>query len=587
MAPPKWDLDQFGLGSSEDILSSLNGMPARAEGFAKARAKGIVRLGPKGIRRLIEDRDALELEFEGAWLYGRLDANARTNDPVAGKLNNAANDSMAGVSQAYAPLDIALAKRVLAMPDLIQSKELARYRHYLERVHRGASHLLSEKEERLILEKDKTGMTEWSQLQRSWLSTRKFPVNIDGNEKLLSFGEVYGMLFGPRRDLRKQAAEVVSKRLQENEIVWSHALRSICADHFHTCELRGYSSPLDASYVYYDVTADSVRSMMGVIGKNLELNAGWLEKKTKLLGVDRMCSWDISALIPTKEEHDYEWEEAVRIVDSAYSQFDGQLGNWVREMFSSNRLDAEVREGKAAGAFSQDWLGGKSAFILMSHNRTLKDVYTLAHELGHSIHTYLYSRVQAPVNCRISYCIAECGSTFGELLLTDQLLAAAKSDEERRMVLAEVLTSFNNVVFQTTGRYRLETSLYDAVREGKYLDGEAISALWVEARDYVNGDAVEWLPESKWDWARVPHYFFSDTRYYNYPYAFAQLFTFALYRTYKEEGRGFVPKFKAMLAAGSSRSPEGLASDFGFDLGSEAFWEKGMEQAREFLAMLR
>jgi len=95
------------------------------------------------------------------------------------------------------------------------------------------------------------------------------------------------------------------------------------------------------------------------------------------------------------------------------------------------------------------------------------------------------------------------------------------------------------------------------------------------------------LPESKWDWARVPHYFFSDTRYYNYPYAFAQLFTFALYRTYKEEGRGFVPKFKAMLAAGSSRSPEGLASDFGFDLGSEAFWEKGMEQAREFLAMLR
>ncbi|HVO78208.1 MAG TPA: M3 family metallopeptidase, partial [Methanomassiliicoccales archaeon] len=229
------------------------------------------------------------------------------------------------------------------------------------------------------------------------------------------------------------------------------------------------------------------------------------------------------------------------------------------------------------------WIKGKSAFILQSYNGNLDDVNTLAHELGHSIHTHLYARAQPPSNCRISYCVAECASTFGELLLTEKLLKSASSVDEKRLVLGKVLDAFDISVFLTATRFRLESNLYKAVADGTYLDGEQISKLWAEARQWMFADTVDWAPETRWEWARVPHFFFADIRYYNYPYAFAQLFTFALYRLYKEEGREFVPRFKGLLAAGSSRSAEELASDFGFDLGEEAFWQKGMDQDREFL----
>jgi len=584
--PPQWDLEQIGLGGKEAILSSLKGMPARADEFARSYRGKIARLEPEGLSKFVESRDEMFLEFEGTWLYCRLAASARTTDSEAGALNNASTEAATAVSQALAPLEIELGKRLLAKPELVTSRKLATYRHYLEKVARSAPHLLSEKEEQLILEKDKSGIVEWQQLQRSWLTTRKFPMTIDGKEVSLSFGEIYGRLRDPVRDVRQQAAQVVAAELGKNEIVWSHALRAICTDHLNTCERRGYSSPEEASYAAHDVKATSIEALMRSIEKNRSLNNDWMRTKAKLLGLPRLASYDVYAPPPSKATRKYTWDEAREMVTSAYAEFDEQMGEWVKGMFDSRHIDAEVRVGKYNGAFSDDWIKGKSAFILQSYNGSLEDINTLAHELGHAVHTHFYSRAQVPTNCRITPCVAECASTFGELLLTEKLLKAASSAEDRRPVLGKVLDAFDISVFLTATRFRLESDLYKAVDEGTYLDGEQISKLWVDARRSIFQDTVEWAPETKWEWARVPHFFFADVRYYNYPYAFAQLFTFALYRIYKEEGRDFVPRFKGLLSAGSSRSAEELASDFGFDLGEEAFWQKGMDQDREFLDMI-
>jgi oligoendopeptidase F len=329
-----------------------------------------------------------------------------------------------------------------------------------------------------------------------------------------------------------------------------------------------------------------VTALMKAIEWNKELNNDWMRKKAELMGLPKLSSYDVYAPIPSKAVRKYTWDEAREIVTTAYSEFDEQMGDWAKGMFDSRHIDAEVRAGKYNGAFSDDWIKGKSAFILQSYNGALDDVNTLAHELGHAIHSHLYSRAQVPSNCRITPCVAECASTFGELLLTEKLLKAASSNDERNVVLTKVLDAFDISVFLTATRFRLESSLYEAIGEGKYLDGEAISNLWTNARASIFGDTVDWPPETRWEWARVPHFFFSDIRYYNYPYAFAQLFTFALYRLFKEEGREFVPRFKALLAAGSSRSAEELASDFDFDLSEEAFWQKGIDQDREFLKMI-
>jgi oligoendopeptidase F len=128
--------------------------------------------------------------------------------------------------------------------------------------------------------------------------------------------------------------------------------------------------------------------------------------------------------------------------------------------------------------------------------------------------------------------------------------------------------------------------MYKAIKRGQFLDSETLGDLWTSARSRVFADEVEWLPEMRYDWTRPVHYYMANYRFYNYPYIFAQLFVFSLYRIYKEQGKGFVPKLRRLLEAGSSRSPADLAKDLGFDIATEEFWEKGMRQAEEFLGML-
>jgi oligoendopeptidase F len=128
--------------------------------------------------------------------------------------------------------------------------------------------------------------------------------------------------------------------------------------------------------------------------------------------------------------------------------------------------------------------------------------------------------------------------------------------------------------------------MYAAFERGEYLDGETISKYWVKGRDQMFGDAVEWLPESKWEWTFKGHYYIPRFRLYNYPYVFANLFVFALYRLYKEQGKAFVPKLKRILSAGSTTSPRELAAEIGFDISKEDFWALGMKQAEEFLTQL-
>ena len=245
-----------------------------------------------------------------------------------------------------------------------------------------------------------------------------------------------------------------------------------------------------------------------------------------------------------------------------------------------------VRKGKVSGAFCATWFKGRSAYVLQSFNGLVGDVYTQAHELGHAIHAYLGSRAQRPSNYEIGSCIAECGSTFGELLLTEHLLSNSSSAEEKMGVLCKVLDEFGMAAFQVSARYFFEHSLYDAIRAGRFLDGETISGLWTAARDKIYGDAVEWLPEMKWEWTMKLHYYIPNYRFYNYPYVFAQLFVFAMYRLYLEQGEAFVPKIKALLSAGSSRSPGELAAELGFDIAKEDFWQKGIDQAEEFIRQL-
>jgi oligoendopeptidase F len=582
-----WDLSQL-VDNTEpaSIQEKLKSMVAEAEETRNKYHGKIGNLDATGLLELLETKDALFLKFEGVIKYCRLMYSANSTDDIAKQLNDAARRAYMEVEQKLAFIDIEMGRLLAEKPSLVTDPTLAEYKHYLERVLARVPHMLSETEERLIIVKDRNGIRAWEMLQGDWLSTRTFEMEIEGEKKTFPYGEIIGFYQSPNRELRKQSNQIVYDSLGKDDIVWASALRAVCEDHIQMCELRKYQTPMTQSLIDNDVNQQAIDSLMKTIEKNASLYQRYLKLKAKLMGLGKLANYDIMAPLPTAPEMNYSWNEARKEVVDAYNEFDEQVGSWVVEMHEKRHIDGEIRKGKRSGAFCSDWLGGKSAYVLQSFNARMSDVFTQAHELGHAVHAYLVSRAQKPSNCEFGSCIAETGSIFGELLLTERLLKKAKTKEEKQAILTSVLDEFGMAAFQVSARVFFEQSMYDAIRQGQFLDGKTVAKLWVAARDKIYGDSVDWLDVMEWEWTMKPHYYMANYRFYNYPYVFAQLFVFALYKLYKEQGKSFVPKIKGLLAAGSSKSPSELINEVGFDISDEKFWEKGVKQAEEFIDML-
>lgn len=587
MADMKWDLSQIVESTDPEwVKAQLVAMVEDSVRFAERYRGRIGTCSPQQLREMLEAKDDLSLRYEGVAMYCSLSFAADQGDPVANTLYNAYSNASTEAGQNMAFRGIELGKLLAARPELVDDPALADYRHYLERNLRVAPYLLSEAEERIIMAKDQTGIEAWSKLQSKWLSTRQFRPVVRGEEKVLSMGEMVPLIYDPDRATRKAAYGAMGATLGVDQLLWADALRTIWTDHTQMCKIRQYPSPLTSSLIANDVEEESIAALMRVVDSNAPLVQRYFRLKAGLLGLEILGNWDLRAPLPDAPDETWTWDQAREVLISTYASFDPRYGEWVRGLFERRHLDGEVRKGKRTGAFCDTWIKGRSAYILSSYNGRLNDLFTLAHELGHGVHAYLYTRAQNPSNCQVSLCVAECGSLFGELLLTERLLNEASTPEEKRAILVKILNSFSQTVYQEGFRYFFEKDLARAAEEGRYLDGNAVSELWMGAQKRLYGDSVEFLPETRWDWARFPHHYFSGIRFYEYPYVFAQLFVYALYRLYKEQGGAFGKKFDALLAAGSSRSAAQLASEMGFDITRDEFWQKGMDQVRVFLDQL-
>jgi len=582
-----WDLSQL-VDNTEpaSIQEKLKSMVAEAEEIRNKYHSKIGNLDAKGLLELLEIKDSLTLKFEGTIKYCILMYYANSTDELAKQLHDAARRALMKAEQTLAFIEIELGKLLAEKSSLVTDPAIAEYKHYLERILKRVPHMLSETEEQLIIAKDRNGIKAWETLQSDWLSTRTFDIEIEGEKKTLPYGQIIGLYQSPDRELRKQSNQTVYNGLGKDDIVWASALRAVCEDHIQMCELRKYPTPMTQSLIDNDVDQQAIDSLMKTIEKNATLYRRYLGLKAKLMGLSKLANYDIMAPLPNAPEMNYGWSEARKEIVEAYKEFDEQIGGWVIEMYEKRHIDGEVRKGKTSGAFCSGWLEGKSAYILQSFNARISDVFTQAHELGHAVHGYLVSRAQKPSNCEFGSCIAETGSIFGELLLTELLLKKAKTKEEKQAILSTVLDEFGMAAFQVSARVFFEQSMYEAIKRGQFLDGKTVAKLWVAARDKIYGDSVDWLDVMQWEWTMKPHYYMANYRFYNYPYVFAQLFVFALYKLYKEQGKSFVPKLKGLLAAGSSKSPSELINEVGLNITDEKFWEKGMKQAEEFIDML-
>jgi len=582
-----WDLSEiFPIITDPSVQKAMNNANEMAERFASKYRGKIKDFSAKELLKCLEEYEAYTARLQEILLFAELSFAANMTLPETQLAHDKARKLEAKLGKLLAFFELEVGNLVYKNVKFISDPILANYKHALERLRRRFVHQLSEVEEKLVIEKDQFGVSAWEELQTKWLNTRMFEVQVEGVKKMLPFGEAYGLLPHPDRATRESANKSIFGLVGKDGEIFSSAFRNICNDWLSVCEWRKYDSPVHASLIANDVDQQAVDNLLKAIEDNVDLYQRYLKVKTKIMKLPKLGCHDLIAPLPDAPDMKFDFDKAKDLVIRAYSKFDDDYAFAVKDMFARNHIDAAPRFGKQNGAFCAGWYNGKSAFMLQSFNGRLNDIYTLAHELGHATHDYYFQRKQTIINGRISRVVAETASIFGELLLTDLLISEAKSDMEKKVILCKILDGAGRVIFSVTARAWFEQSVYDAIKRGEYLDHKTICKYWVAARNKAYCDTVDWFSEMESEWSITPHYFMANSRFYNYPYVYAQLFVYALYQKYLEEGKAFVPKLKQILSAGSSISPVEIGKMVGFDVGSVDFWNIGMKQYERFLKEL-
>jgi oligoendopeptidase F len=579
-----WDLTGlFPSTTDPSVQKAIDTVTKIAEGFAKKYQGKIKKLSTRELCKCIKEYEAFQAKLFDISLFAQLSFSANMTLPETQSLFDKVSKLEAKLGKMLAFFELEAGALVYKKPKMIKSPALKAYRHALERLRRQVAHQLSEVEEQLIIEKDQYGVKGWEELQSKWLNTRTFEVEVEGKKKTLSYGEANGLLPHPDRATRESANKSIYGQLAQYSEVFSAALRNISNDWINVCERRKYESPMHASLIANDTEQKAIDSLLKAIETYAKLYRRYLKLKAKMMGLPKLGNHDIVAPLPDAPKLKFSYDKAKELCTSAYGKFDKDYAFAVKDMFAKNHLDASPRFGKRNGAWCSGWYNGRSAFILSNFNGNLGDVFTLAHELGHATHDYYSERNQTLSNLNIPMIVAETASIFGELLLADLLLGEAKSDAEKKAILSLILDEAGMATFQVSARVWFERSLYDAIKQGEFLDYKTICKYWTKARDKIYSDAVEWLPEMEAEWTMKPHYYLANFRFYNYPYVYAQMFVYALYRKYQEEGKKFVPKFKKILSAGSSISPVETARIVGLGVTNPDFWKLGMKQFEHFV----
>jgi oligoendopeptidase F len=585
--PITWNLTElFSSITDPKIDQAIVEATALADQFEKKYRGKITSLSAEGLLQCLLDVEAFESKFSDIALFSSLSFAADMTQPQAQALNDKVDKLSATIGKQLTFYSLELGALVKSRPQIINELTLANYKHSLERVHRRVKHQLSEVEEQIIIEKDQFGVNAWEELQSKWLNTRLFDVVVLGEKKTLSYGEANGLLSHSDRATRESANRSIYGLLGKDGEVFSAALRSICNDWVTVSKRRKYASPMDSSLINNDTQEVIIGNLLKTIEEGAASYRRYLKLKTKLMALPVLGNHDIMAPLDESIELKVTFQQAQDLVIQAYTRFDPQYASAVKEIFEKRHINATPRFGKRNGAFCAGYYNGKSAYILQSFNGTLTDVFTLAHELGHATHDWYASRSQTLLNMNVPSTVAETASIFGELLLTDQLLYNAKSDAERKALLCLVLDEAGMTAFQVTARVWFEQALYASIEKGEYLDYKTICSHWTKSRDRIFGDAVTWFPEMEAEWTMKPHYYMANYRFYNYPYVYAQMFVYALYQRYLEEGKVFVPKLVKVLSAGGSMSPLEIGEIVGLNVAAPEFWKGGLKVFERFIGDL-
>ncbi|MDW4551109.1 M3 family oligoendopeptidase [Defluviimonas sp. D31] len=449
--------------------------------------------------------------------------------------------------------------------------DIARYKPVFDRMRALRPHQLSDELERFLHDQSTVGASAWNKLFDETMAALEFTVK--GEAEPLNLEATLNLLSEPERERREAGARALSEVFGSNVKLFARVHNTLAKEKEIEDRWRKMPTPQYGRHLSNDVEPEVVEALRNaVVAAYPKLSHRYYRLKAKWMGLDKLQVWDRNAPLPIETKRTVGWEEARKTVTSAYAAFSPDLAALTEPFFDKGWIDAGVKPGKAPGAFAHPTVTEVHPYVMLNYLGKPRDVMTLAHELGHGVHQVL-AAPQGEMLASTPLTLAETASVFGEMLTFRKLLAQAKDQNERKVLLAGKVEDMINTVVRQIAFYDFECKLHAARRAGE-LTPEDINALWMSVQGESLGDAFEFMEGYETFWAYIPHFVHSP--FYVYAYAFGDGLVNALYAVYEEGLPDFQAKYFEMLKAGGSKHHKALLKPFGLDASDPKFWDKGL-----------
>ena len=569
---PEWDLsDLYASEDAAELQADLIWLKHSCIDFSNDYEGKLAQLNADEMLKAVERYEAIDIIAGRIMSFAGLRYYQLTTDPERAKFMSDMQDKLTEhtTKLVFYGLEFNRLDEEALSKLLSQNTALARYKPVFDRMRAMKPYQLSDEMEKFLHDQSVVGATAWNRLFDETIASLVF--TIDGED--LPLEAATNELSEQDRDTREAAAREIARVLRENTSLFARVHNTLAKDKEIEDRWRKMPTPQTGRHLSNHVEAEVVEALRNaVVAAYPKLSHRYYALKAKWLGLETMQIWDRNAPLPIEDDKLVDWTAAQEMVLSAYAEFSPEMAEIAKQFFTKSWIDAAVKPGKAPGAFAHPTVTTVHPYVMLNYLGKPDDVMTLAHELGHGVHQVLAAQ-QGELLSSTPLTLAETASVFGEMLTFRKLLAAAKTPQERKVLLAGKVESMINTVVRQIAFYDFECKLHAARGEGE-LTPDQINAIWMSVQGESLGPVFEFMDGYETFWSYIPHFVHSP--FYVYAYAFGDGLVNALYAVYEEGDTEFQAKYFDMLRAGGSKHHTELLAPFGLDASDPKFWDKGL-----------
>jgi oligoendopeptidase F len=569
---PEWNLDDLYVGMDDPILKRDLALGESAAREFEVRYKTrLAKLAAEGgLAAAVVAFEELEELLGRIISFAGLVHAGDTSDPVRAKFYGDIQEKITNTSSHLLffglelnRIDDATLEKALADP------ALGKYRPWIEEVRAEKPYQLEDRVELLFHEKSITGAGAWNRLFDETITSLRF--DVEGEE--LAIEPTLNLLQDRVESVRKSAADALAATFRKNLRLFTGITNTMAKDKEISDRWRGFKDVAAARHLANRVEPEVVDALVAAVHAAYpRLSHRYYRLKAKWFGRDFLNHWDRNAPLPDVPNEVIPFAEARATVLGAYGLFSPDMADIARRFFDDNWIDAPVRPGKAPGAFAHPTVPSAHPYVLVNYQGKVRDVMTLAHELGHGVHQVL-AAPQGALMAPTPLTLAETASVFGEMLTFRAVLGETTDKRKRKAMIAAKVEDMLNTVVRQIAFYTFERRVHEARRAGE-LTAEQIGEIWMSVQADSLGPAIRLQPGYETFWTYIPHFIHSP--FYVYAYAFGDCLVNSLYAVYEEAESGFQEKYFAMLKAGGTKHHKELLAPFGLDAADPGFWDKGL-----------